>query len=168
MQRFVAAVLFLMILPLFIPVVFLSLILQGLPLFYIQRRIGLNRNSFDILKLRSMEKGQVTKWGRFLRRTGMDEVPQLVNILRGEMLFVGPRPLTKGDIIRLGWDAPTYDIRWRVKPGITGPAQLSRICSKENTWKLDREYIQQKSPLLDVRILAKSLQRALTGRTEVR
>ena len=67
------------------------------------RASGGERHPFTILKLRSMREQRVTRVGRWLRRTGIDELPQFVNVLRGEMSVVGPRPLTRQDVERLGW-----------------------------------------------------------------
>ena len=77
-----------------------------------------------------MDNNKITALGNFLRRTGIDEIPQLINILIGDMNFIGPRPLTKQDIIRLEWNTNFHDIRWGIKPGITGLSQLSPICNK--------------------------------------
>ena len=71
-----------------------------------------------------MRDGKVTRVGRWLRQTGLDELPQLVNIYRGEMSVVGPRPLTPEDVERLGWNASHFDWRFGSKPGITGLSQL--------------------------------------------
>ena len=78
---------------------------SGSPLFA-QPRVGRQRHPFTILKLRSMREQRVTRVGRWLRRTGIDELPQFVNVLRGEMSVVGPRPLTQQDVERLGWHEP--------------------------------------------------------------
>ena len=79
------------------------LIDDGRPLFFRQQRIGYRRRPFSILKIRTMRDGRTTRVGRVLRATGLDEVPQLVNVLSGEMSAVGPRPLTESDVARLGW-----------------------------------------------------------------
>ena len=74
------------------------LIDDGRPLFFRQQRIGYRRRPFSILKIRTMRDGRTTRVGRVLRATGLDEVPQLVNVLSGEMSAVGPRPLTESDV----------------------------------------------------------------------
>src|SRR6187399_530374 len=89
---------------------------DGLPIFFVQERVGFKRRPFRIVKFRTMRDGRVTRVGQLLRATGLDEVPQFVNILRGEMSAVGPRPLTAADVQRLGWGASRYDFRWRVAP----------------------------------------------------
>ena len=97
---------------------------DGGPVLFRQKRIGCRRQPFDVLKFRSMRDGEVTRVGRVLRATGLDELPQFVNIVRGDMSAVGPRPLTAADITRLGWDDPSCDFRWSCRPGLTGLAQL--------------------------------------------
>lgn len=77
---------------------------DGGPPFYRQRRVGRQRRPFTVLKLRSMRGAEVTRMGRWLRRTGLDELPQFMNVWRGDMSVVGPRPLTEPDIKRLRWD----------------------------------------------------------------
>src|SRR6187455_2049147 len=76
---------------------------DGRPVLFRQERLGERRRRFTILKFRSMRNGRVTRVGRFLRGTGLDELPQFVNVLRGEMSAVGPRPLIEADVLRLGW-----------------------------------------------------------------
>ncbi len=125
MQNLIAFVLLLCTSPVWLLLLLATLVTQGPPLFFVQERVGLRRKHFFIIKLGSRKDGHVTRFGRFLRKTGLDELPQLVNILKGDMKFIGPRPLTAGDITRLGWDTAEFDLRWSVKPGITGPAQLS-------------------------------------------
>ena len=95
----------------------------GSPLFS-QSRVGRSRNPFTLLKFRSMRNAQVTRVGQWLRRTGIDELPQFVNVVRGEMSVVGPRPLTSQDVERLGWAGTDHEWRFAAKPGITGLSQL--------------------------------------------
>jgi len=85
--------------------------LDGQPVFFRQPRLGYRRRPFTILKFRSMADGEVTRVGRVLRATGLDELPQFINILRGEMSTVGPRPLTEETVTRVGWEGPNYDFR---------------------------------------------------------
>lgn len=108
------------------------------PVLFLQTRYGKNRVPFRILKFRSMcvqEDGaavrqviandpRVTRIGRFLRATSIDEVPQLINVLRGEMSLVGPRPHAMIHDDALARKVPDYDTRFRVRPGITGLAQV--------------------------------------------
>jgi len=88
---------------------------DGAPILFRQTRLGLDRRPFTILKFRSMRDDKVTRIGGLIRATGLDELPQFVNILRGDMSAVGPRPLTAVDAARLGWTTPDYDFRWRIR-----------------------------------------------------
>jgi lipopolysaccharide/colanic/teichoic acid biosynthesis glycosyltransferase len=109
------------------------------PILYVQERVGLDGKPFNVMKFRSMktdaeQPGQaiwaqqndprVTRVGAFMRKTGLDELPQLFNVLRGDMSFVGPRPERPVFVEELDERIPYYKQRHRVKPGITGWAQL--------------------------------------------
>jgi lipopolysaccharide/colanic/teichoic acid biosynthesis glycosyltransferase len=95
---------------------------NGGPLFFQQERLGYGRRRFNVLKFRSMRDGKITRVGRLLRATGLDELPQFINILRGEMSAVGPRPLTADDVARLGWAAWSFAVnafgKGRVRRGL--------------------------------------------------
>ncbi len=91
-------------------------LIDGPPVFFRQSRLGLHRRSFSLLKFRTMRDGQVTGVGRVLRDLGWDELPQLVNVLRGEVAFIGPRPLTPEDVARLLPDHPELERRFQVRP----------------------------------------------------
>jgi undecaprenyl phosphate N,N'-diacetylbacillosamine 1-phosphate transferase len=127
---------------------------DGRPVLFRQERLGYRRRPFPILKFRSMRGGHVTRVGRVLRMTGLDEVPQFVNILRGEMSAVGPRPLTNADVIRLGWDDAKFDFRWSCKPGLTGVAQLVGAHGDRLSLDLDRIHTQPWNPMLDCQLIA--------------
>jgi len=114
-----------------------------------------------------MDNGNITAVGKLLRTFGLDEIPQLVNVLKGDMSIVGPRPLTREDVERLGWATEDRDIRWSVKPGITGLAQLSPICSADLSWQLDMSYIRDRSILLDMRIILLTARGILIGKNKV-
>src|SRR5580765_378008 len=126
----------------FAPVILLAvlaiLIDDGRPAFFRQERVGYRRLPFSILKLRTMRDGRITRVGRLLRATGLDEVPQFINILSGEMSAVGPRPLTEADVQRLGWRGAEFDFRWEMKPGLTGVAQIVGPDSPAEALELDR------------------------------
>lgn len=157
-ERFIALILCLLIGPILMMGMLLILMVdQQSPLFF-QERIGKNKMVFVIYKFRTMKNGQITRLGRLLRGTGMDEFLQFINVVKGEMSFIGPRPLTQQDIDRLGWNSNFYTIRWSVLPGITGMAQLlSPICHKKMTWLFDKHYVLQKTLALDIKLIFISL-----------
>jgi len=151
--------LFLILLPMFIliwVIIFISSI-PNLQIFFTQTRIGKNKKEFVIYKFRTMKDNKVTFIGHILRKTGLDEIPQLVNIIMNQMAFVGPRPLTQYDIDRLNWNSDEFDNRWKVKPGITGLAQLCDICDSGLSMKNDLFYVENSCFGLDLKIIAKSL-----------
>jgi len=141
---------------------------DGGPVLFRQERAGYLREPFEILKFRTMREGQVTRVGRLLRATGLDELPQFFNILLGHMSAVGPRPLTAEDISRLGWDRSEFDFRWRCKPGLTGLAQLAGARADENALALDRMHADRWSVGLDCRLIAWSFAVNLFGKARVR
>jgi lipopolysaccharide/colanic/teichoic acid biosynthesis glycosyltransferase len=137
----------------------LQLIIFGRPLFFRQDRAGKNGQSFSVLKFRSMRSGagsdaeRLTPWGELLRSTSLDELPELWNVLRGEMSLVGPRPLP---IIYLERYSTEQAQRHDVRPGITGWAQVNgrNGLSWERQFELDLWYVRHHSFLLDLKILA--------------
>jgi lipopolysaccharide/colanic/teichoic acid biosynthesis glycosyltransferase len=139
---------------------------DGAPVLFRQPRLGLGRRPFQIIKLRTMADGEITPVGGLLRGLGIDELPQLVNVLRGDMALVGPRPLTAADVRRVGWEATPFDLRWTVPPGITGAAQIApvRRCHPRTVWRLDRRYVLRRSARGDAAILAVSLLVPLLGK----
>lgn len=141
---------------------------DGGPALFAQPRIGRGRKPFTILKFRSMREGEVTRVGHWLRRTGIDELPQFINVLRGEMSVVGPRPLTEADVQRLGWNGAQHDWRFAVRPGITGLSQLVAGRGARSTQRLDRLYLQRQSLALDVQLVALSFAVNVFGKSAVR
>ena len=135
--------------------------------FFIQSRVGKNKQPFSIIKLRTMKRGMPTLVGKVLRKTGIDELPQLMNIIAGQMSFVGPRPLTEEDIFRLGWNTDFYSSRWSVRPGLVGLAQLSPVCNKKMSWFLDHTYIKQQCFALDFRIVSAAALIPVLGKPRV-
>lgn len=146
------------------------------PLFYRQERVGKNSKVFTIIKLRTMidnaeRSGEqwaqkndvrVTKFGRFLRRSRMDEIPQFFNVLKGEMSLIGPRPERPFFVKQLSDAIPYYQTRHLIKPGLTGWAQVkSRYSASvtDNVEKLqyDLYYIKHRSIFLDLNVLVKTL-----------
>jgi lipopolysaccharide/colanic/teichoic acid biosynthesis glycosyltransferase len=162
---------------------------DGGPVFYNQPRVGRDGRVFVAYKFRSMvpdaerETGpvraavndpRVTPVGRVLRATALDELPQLWNILRGDMSFVGPRPLRPGEadarddrVVPLSAIAG-YDARHRVRPGLTGLAQVhaSRHLSRAGKFRLDLLYVKRMSFWLDLSLIARSIAMTLRARWE--
>jgi lipopolysaccharide/colanic/teichoic acid biosynthesis glycosyltransferase len=165
---------------------------DGGPIFFSQDRAGEGGRVFKAWKFRSMipdaerhvgavqaieDDPRVTKIGRLLRATAMDELPQLWNIFAGDMSFVGPRALRPGEIEVLGdgqlealEDVPGYDHRSRVRPGLTGIAQIyaPRDIPRRQKFKYDRLYVERQSFLLDVKLIATSFLITFRGRWEAR
>jgi lipopolysaccharide/colanic/teichoic acid biosynthesis glycosyltransferase len=147
------------------------------PAIYRQRRVGKDGREFELLKLRTMVQGsdpvgvgrvvdrddpRVTAAGRLLRRTSLDELPNLVNVLRGEMAIVGPRPTIPAQVKDY---TPFQHRRHEVRPGLTGWAQVqgrAGIPWAERI-ELDVEYVDRRSLALDLRILAKTAWLLVTG-----
>ena len=137
----------------------IQLIALGRPLFFRQQRAGKNGQAFSILKLRSMHNGtgpdaeRLSAWGTFLRSTSLDELPELWNVLRGDMSLVGPRPLPTTYLQRYSAQQAR---RHEVRPGITGWAQVNgrNSLTWERQFELDLWYVQHRSSLLDLKILA--------------
>ncbi len=146
------------------------------PIFYSQKRVGKNGDVFKIWKLRTMvanaeEKGvqyaklqdvRVTKFGRFLRKTRIDEIPQLYNVIIGNMSIIGPRPERPFFVEQLKEKIPFYEIRHLIKPGLTGWAQVNAkygITEEDALEKLqyDLYYIKHRSHYLDISIIVKTL-----------
>ena len=152
--------------------------------FFLQRRLGLGGQPFDIIKLRTMipnaegscgptlasrNDPRITAVGWFLRRTHVDELPQFMNVLRGEMAIVGPRPERPelyADIIR---EVPDYGERLKVEPGITGLAQTrgDYHLSFRNKLRYDHLYIQKQSFVFDLKIVAATILTVITMRGSV-
>jgi len=165
---------------------------DGGPIFYSQSRVGAGGRSFEALKFRSMvpnaEHGvgpvqateqdpRVTRTGRVLRATAMDELPQLWNIFRGDMSFVGPRALRPEEIERDAMGArvpleaiPGFAERITVPPGLTGIAQIyaPRDVSRRQKFRFDRLYIRRQSLLLDLRLILVSFWISFRGTWEAR
>jgi lipopolysaccharide/colanic/teichoic acid biosynthesis glycosyltransferase len=137
------------------------------PLFA-QSRVGQGRRPFTVLKFRSMHEHRVTRAGQWLRSTGIDELPQFVNVCRGEMSVVGPRPLTAHDVERLGWNDKGHDWRFAAKPGITGLSQLLAGRGSRSSERLDRLYLRRQSLSLDLQLIALSIAVNVLGKKKVR
>ena len=139
----------------------------GSPLF-LQTRVGHRRRPFTVFKFRTMRDQQVTRVGRWLRQTGLDELPQFINVCRGEMSVIGPRPLTAEDIRRLGWADRNQDWRFAARPGVTGLSQLLAGISARYSRRLERLYLHRQSVSFDLRLIALSFAVSLVGKRVVR
>jgi len=160
-----SSVLILFLFPLMILIFFLVWIFIGFPIFF-QKRPGLNNKIFTLYKFKTLyddsknvsEEKRQNKLGNFLRKTGLDELPQLFNVFKNNMSFVGPRPLL---IEYLKKYTVFEKKRHLVKPGITGLAQVSPEPSGKKSWnksiKLDIFYVNNVSFFLDIEILFKTL-----------
>jgi lipopolysaccharide/colanic/teichoic acid biosynthesis glycosyltransferase len=148
----------------------LVLIVDGRPVFFRQRRLGRGRVPFDIWKLRTMTAEvdpaarRVTDLGRALREHGLDELPQLWNVLRGEMSLVGPRPLTPADADRLVEKHPFFAARFASAPGLTGLAQICMARSAPATAELDAFYARRRSLRMDLWILGRTAGMNILGK----
>jgi lipopolysaccharide/colanic/teichoic acid biosynthesis glycosyltransferase len=147
------------------------------PVFYRQKRVGLNSNLFDIIKFRSMavdaeadgsavwaarNDPRITDIGRIIRKFRIDELPQIINVIKGEMSFVGPRPERPEFVAQLTQHVSYYNERHRVKPGITGWAQLHYIYSDSiegglTKLQYDLYYLRNYNLLLDLFIVIQTV-----------
>ena len=148
--------------------IFIMLESPGNP-FYVQSRMGLMGKEFNLIKLRSMrtdaEKNgaqwadkndpRITKVGRFIRKTRIDELPQIFNVLKGEMSIIGPRPERQIFVEEFVKYIPNFPKRLEVKPGLTGWAQVNGgyEITPEEKLRLDLFYIINRNPMLDIKIL---------------
>jgi lipopolysaccharide/colanic/teichoic acid biosynthesis glycosyltransferase len=171
----VAAALLVLLSPVIAVVALLVRLRMGSPVLFRQRRPGLRGRPFTMVKFRTMTDGRdargallpddarLTSLGRFLRRTSLDELPELFNVLRGDMSLVGPRPLLMEYL-------PLYSAeqsrRHHVRPGITGWAQVNgrNALTWEEKFALDVWYVDHRSFRLDLDILRRSVALALAGR----
>jgi lipopolysaccharide/colanic/teichoic acid biosynthesis glycosyltransferase len=141
---------------------------DGGPPLFLQTRVGHQRRPFTVFKFRTMRDQQVTCVGRWLRQTGLDELPQFINVWRGEMSVIGPRPLTAEDIQRLGWAHQDHDWRFAGRPGITGLSQLLAGRSARYSRRLERLYLRRQSLSIDLRLIALTFAVSLVGKRLVR
>lgn len=157
-----------LLLPLFILLALLIYYEDRGSVFFKQKRVGINRKSFSVIKFRSIKDNKITRIGRWMRATGIDELPQLINVLKNEMSLVGPRPLTEDDISRLGWNEYRYQYRWDMYPGLTGLAQLYAGSGARMSTYMDRIYYKKQSFLFDSWIIFYSFMVNIIGKRRVR
>ena len=158
--------------PVIITICIVSVKIHGFPIFFIHERLGLNGKPFKMVKFRSMLIGpsisaekdvkRITKLGRLLRKTSLDEVPVLLNVIKGDMSLVGPRPMPLKYLKRFNGHQIK---RLNIKPGITGLAQISgrNNLSWEKRFDLDVEYLSKQSLIFDILILLKTFMIVFKG-----
>ena len=186
-KRIIGIVLATFILIITLPILLFAIIAIKLdssgPVFFRQKRIGLNRESFEILKLRTMKMGtendrkhagkkedpRITRVGRILRLFRIDEIPQLLNVLKGEMNFIGPRALMLEEVEEFEKKIPYFSMRHSIKPGVTGWAQVNyphgaTVKDAIEKLKYDLFYIKNLSPFLDFHIILRTIRVVLFGK----
>jgi O-antigen biosynthesis protein WbqP len=175
LNRSFAFFLLIILSPIFLFLAIAILIEDGFPVFFKQKRVGVNSSFFKIYKFRSMKKNTpnvathllanpdqyLLKIGKFIRKTSLDELPNLINIIKGEMVFVGPRPALYNQDDLMDFRVATGVSK--LKPGITGWAQINGRdeISIEKKVQLEQDYLKRKSFLFDVEILIKTFTNVL-------
>jgi O-antigen biosynthesis protein WbqP len=174
-NRLLALILLIILLPFFVLVAMALFLEDGFPIFFTQNRIGINYTFFKIYKFRSMKKNTpnvathlltnpdqyLLRTGKFIRKLSLDELPNIINIIKGDMVFVGPRPAlyNQDDLMILRVIAGVD----KLKPGITGWAQINGRddISLEKKVELEEEYMYKKSIMLDIEIIIKTFTNVL-------
>ena len=174
-NRLFALIILIMLSPIFLFIAIAILIEDGYPFFFNQKRVGINYSFFNIYKFRSMKKNTpnvathllinpdqyLLKIGKFIRKTSLDELPNLINIIKGEMVFVGPRPalFNQDDLMEFRVATGVS----KLKPGITGWAQINGRdeISVAQKVQLEQEYLHKKTFLFDIEILIKTFTNVL-------
>ena len=175
LSRIIAFSLLFLLFPIFLLVSLAIIFEDGFPVFFTQKRVGINYTFFYIYKFRSMKKNTpnvathlltnpeqyLLKVGIILRKLSLDELPNLINIIKGEMVFVGPRPAlyNQEDLMVLRVAAGVD----KLKPGITGWAQINGRddISREKKVQLEQEYLHKRTTLLDIEIIIKTFTNVL-------
>ena len=170
MSRIVAFLALVLLGPFLLGLAMLLLLCQGKPVFFHQTRLGQSKQEFSLIKFRTMkvneldpstmgtvafEHPMVTPLGRWFRRLRLDELPQLIHLIQGEMVLVGPRPCLPGQEREMTAEQRK---RFVVKPGLTGLAEVSGnvLLTQNEQWSLDWRYVEERNLLLDCRILLKT------------
>jgi O-antigen biosynthesis protein WbqP len=178
LSRIFALFLLILFSPIFILVSLAILIEDGFPVLFTQKRVGINYTFFNIYKFRSMKKHTpnvathllenpdqyLLKIGKFIRKTSLDELPNLINIIKGDMVFVGPRPAlyNQNDLMEFRLATGVS----KMKPGLTGWAQINgrdEVSIPEKV-RLEQEYLSRKSVLFDIEILFKTFTSVLRSK----
>ena len=162
-----------LLLPIMIVVGIISILYQGFPILFAHERLGKDGQPFTMIKFRTMESGnslsaehdiiRLTPWGRVLRRTSIDELPVLFNVIKGDMSLVGPRPMPIKYLSRFN---ESQILRLKVKPGITGLAQVTgrNSLSWEERFQLDVQYVKHNSFVGDLKIILKTFFIVIKGK----
>jgi O-antigen biosynthesis protein WbqP len=175
LTRILAFFLILFLLPIFIIIILFIFFEDGSPIFFTQKRVGINYTFFTIYKFRSMKNNTpnvathllpnpnqyLLKIGKFIRKNSLDELPNLINIMKGEMVFVGPRPALYNQNDLMEFRVATGVSK--LKPGITGWAQINGRdeISIPKKVQLEQEYLKKKSFLFDIEIIVKTFTNVL-------
>jgi O-antigen biosynthesis protein WbqP len=174
-NRLFALIIFIILIPVFVAVALAIFIEDGFPILFTQKRVGINYTFFKIYKFRSMKKNTpnvathlltnpdqyLLSIGKFIRKTSLDELPNLINIIKGDMVFVGPRPALYNQD-----DLMTFRVATgvsKLKPGITGWAQINgrdEITISQKV-QLEQDYLNKKSLLFDLEILVMTFTKVL-------
>lgn len=173
MKRFLDTIFILVFLPIWLPILaavaFIVLCFEGRPVFYRQARAGKDGKPFDLVKIRTMRMGdasdaeRITRLGRFLRASSLDELPELFHVLSGKMSLVGPRPLPVRYLPRY---SPVQARRHEVRPGITGWAQIHgrNLLGWDEKFAYDVWYVDHHSLMLDALILFRTFWQVVAPR----
>ncbi len=177
-SRLIAFILLILLSPIFFLVSLAIVLEDGFPFFFTQKRIGVNYSFFNIYKFRSMKKHTpnvathlldnpdqyLLRIGKFIRKTSLDELPNLINIVKGEMVFVGPRPALYNQDDLMQYRVATGVSK--LKPGITGWAQINGRdeISIPDKVRLEQEYVSRKSILFDIEIIFKTITSVLRSK----
>ena len=177
MNQLLALLLFIFLSPFFLIVALFIFIEDGTPIFFTQKRVGINYTFFQMYKFRSMKKNTpnvathllenpeqyLLKTGRIIRKLSLDELPNLFNIIKGDMVFVGPRPAlyNQDDLMQMRMAAGVDQL----KPGLTGWAQINGRdeLSLEDKVVFEKYYLEHKSVLFDIQIFFKTFTQAFFG-----
>ena len=175
LNRVIALIFIIIFSPIFLIVVISIIVQDGFPIFFTQKRVGINCSFFKIYKFRSMRKNTpnvathllenpesyLLRIGGAMRKLSLDELPNLINVFKGDMVFVGPRPAlyNQNDLMALRVEAGIH----KLKPGITGWAQINGRdeISIEKKVQLEMEYLNKKSALFDIKIIIKTFTKVL-------
>ena len=165
-DKIVSFLILLLILPILISICLITILVDGFPIIYSAERVGFKGKIFKIYKFRSMKNDSdeiLGKWGRFIRKTNLDELLQFFNVLKGDMSIIGPRPHDKLEDVYFSQNIDKYDLRKSIKPGITGLSAVNgnrggtdlKIIEKRVDF--DLEYIEKQNFIFDLVIFFKTI-----------